>query len=63
MFSTQSRAQENPRKFSSAENIFETSRSQAESLREAIRRKNSENTVLFEAEIEDEERLSVVTQY
>ena len=65
IFSTQERNQENIKQFASAENIFETSKSKAESMRAILQKKRHDdfNMVLFEEQIEDEDGMSAMAQY
>ena len=65
IFSTQERKQENIKQFASAENIFETSKSKAESMKAILQKKRYEdfNMVLFEEQIEDDDQMSAITQY
>ena len=57
IFSTQERKQENIKQFASAENIFETSKSKAESMKAILQKKRHEdwNMVLFEEQSEDDD--------
>ena len=63
IFSTQERKQENIKQFASAENIFETSKSKAESMRAILQKKRHDdfNMVLFEEQIKDDEKMSAIT--